>query len=200
MRSLYEDKSGTLWIGTEGGLASYRDGGFKTLTTADGLLDNMVYEVSRDKDDGLLISTARGFMSLRDGKLIPFPIKGARPNLAIAFGSSGSYWILSKGGLRELKDGQEKVYEISWLPGRPQTADTLFEDHDGNLWAAAGRGNFYRVTKDGVIRHFGVEDGLPDLPVRHFYEDSEGSIWFSLNDGGLIKFKNDQFKIGRASC
>ena len=193
MRSLYEDRSGTLWIGTEGGLASYRDGVFKTLTTADGLLDNFIFDVQRDKDDGVLIGTAKGYISWRDGKLIPFPIQGARPNLAITFSSSGSYWTLSKDGLRELRDGQEKAYKISWLPGRPQTADTLFEDREGNLWAAAGRGNFYRVTKDGILRHFGVEDGLPDLPVRHFYEDSQGNIWFSLNAGGLIRFKDDSF-------
>src|SRR5437868_3752674 len=82
MRSLYEDKAGTLWIGTEGGLASYRDGVFKTLTTADGLLDNFVSEVQRDKDDGVLFATGKGFMSWRDGKLTPFPVKGAVPNLA----------------------------------------------------------------------------------------------------------------------
>jgi len=36
--ALYEDKDGTLWIGTgDGGLTFYRDGVFKSLTVKDGV-------------------------------------------------------------------------------------------------------------------------------------------------------------------
>ena len=59
IRCLYEDKSGTLWIGTEGGLAYYRDGVFKTVTTADGLPDDLIFDIQGDRDGGVLIVRAR---------------------------------------------------------------------------------------------------------------------------------------------
>lgn len=45
--SLFEDRRGNLWIGTEhGGLTRYAGGKFTTFTTADGLPDNWIRSMS----------------------------------------------------------------------------------------------------------------------------------------------------------
>jgi signal transduction histidine kinase/ligand-binding sensor domain-containing protein len=61
VRALVEDKSGYLWIGTEGGgLARFDGREFKVYTTLDGLLTNQVIGLKFDTEDNLLILHPRG--------------------------------------------------------------------------------------------------------------------------------------------
>ena len=61
VRALAEDKSGYLWIGTEGGgLARYDGREFKVYTTLDGLLTNQVIGLKFDQHDNLWILHPRG--------------------------------------------------------------------------------------------------------------------------------------------
>ena len=60
--SIHEDKAGTLWIGTQGGLDKYdrnRDL-FVHYTIEDGLPDNNVWGILEDEQGRLWLSTARG--------------------------------------------------------------------------------------------------------------------------------------------
>jgi ligand-binding sensor domain-containing protein len=51
--TLYEAADGSLWAGTQdGGLTQYKDGTFRTYTTADGLPDNGVAAVCDDGEGG----------------------------------------------------------------------------------------------------------------------------------------------------
>ncbi len=60
LQNVYADED-TLWIAPEnGGLVRYRNGEFKTFTTADGLPSNNVYGVQKDADGSLLIFMANG--------------------------------------------------------------------------------------------------------------------------------------------
>lgn len=61
VKAMVEDKSGYLWIGTEGGgLARFDGREFKVYTTLDGLLTNQVTGLRFDKEDNLLILHPRG--------------------------------------------------------------------------------------------------------------------------------------------
>ncbi len=47
MRSLYEDREGTIWIGTRyGGLVRYRDGQYVNTSVSDGLLSNSIWSLA----------------------------------------------------------------------------------------------------------------------------------------------------------
>lgn len=72
--ALMEDRHGTLWLGTSGqGLVSYRDGVFKTLSTADGLLSNWILALYEDADGALWIGTnGEGLNRLREGRISSF--------------------------------------------------------------------------------------------------------------------------------
>jgi ligand-binding sensor domain-containing protein len=55
--ALYENKDGTLWIGTgDGGLTFYRNGEFKTLTVEDGVPGGQVWTLTLDLNAELLIA------------------------------------------------------------------------------------------------------------------------------------------------
>ncbi|MDQ3754360.1 MAG: histidine kinase, partial [Acidobacteriota bacterium] len=60
-RGLWEDRQGTLWIGTyDGGLIRYCDGRFFALTTADGLPNNRVLRIDEDEEGTVWIFTEGG--------------------------------------------------------------------------------------------------------------------------------------------
>ena len=193
IRCLYEDNSATLWIGTEGGLAYYRDGAFKTVTTADGLPDNLVFDIQGDRDGGVLIVTRQGYGTWRDNKYIPYPGSGLRPRYAVYYGPSGTRWTLSNEGLEKYKNGQTTVFHLTWPAGTQTSPNTLFEDHNENLWAAAGTNSIYEIRKDGVIKLYGDKDGIPHFSVRSFGEDNQGNLWLCTTGGGLVRFRDDRF-------
>jgi len=55
VRSLYSDRSGTLWIGTRRGLSHYKDGAFTSYSAMDGLGSDLVGAITEDTDGSLWI-------------------------------------------------------------------------------------------------------------------------------------------------
>ncbi|QUV82632.1 protein kinase [Chloracidobacterium sp. D] len=62
--ALHEAADGTLWIGTGGGLAWYREGRFGTITHKDGLFDDTVFAILPDAADNFWMSCNRGIFRL----------------------------------------------------------------------------------------------------------------------------------------
>ncbi len=65
--SLYEDSTGTLWIGTHGGGLNRYDksaGTFTSFTTADGMSNDIIYGILPDDDNNLWLSTNKGLSVL----------------------------------------------------------------------------------------------------------------------------------------
>lgn len=62
IRSLFEDSSGTVWIGTRGGLNAFdrQTGKFSRYTDKDGLPNNVVYGIVADNEGMLWLSTNNG--------------------------------------------------------------------------------------------------------------------------------------------
>ncbi len=61
VRSLYEDASGTLWVGTyDDGLSRFRDGKFFNYRTEHGLFNNGVFQILEDRRGYFWISCNRG--------------------------------------------------------------------------------------------------------------------------------------------
>jgi ligand-binding sensor domain-containing protein len=57
---IYEDESGTIWIGTSQGLYRYTDQELRKYTVKDGLPNNFINVISEDKEGNLWIGTDSG--------------------------------------------------------------------------------------------------------------------------------------------
>jgi signal transduction histidine kinase/ligand-binding sensor domain-containing protein len=69
IRFLTEDRAGSLWIGTVGGLSSFGEGKFTSYTTENGLSNNFVRDIFEDSDGTLWLGTYGGGLNrFRDGK------------------------------------------------------------------------------------------------------------------------------------
>ncbi|HEY8460316.1 MAG TPA: ATP-binding protein, partial [Blastocatellia bacterium] len=86
---LYEDRDGSLWIGSyDGGLTRFKDGRFTRYTTKEGLFNDGVFQILEDSRGNLWMSCNRGIYRVSKHELNEFA-DGRRSSItSIAYGRS----------------------------------------------------------------------------------------------------------------
>jgi signal transduction histidine kinase/ligand-binding sensor domain-containing protein len=180
--SLFEAAGGDLWIGTEfGGVVRYRDGAFKSFTTADGLPDDRIRSVGEDGDGRIWVSTPLGLARLEPGAtaFALEPLAGGPGPIRRA--PDGSVWVFTdRGFVRFLGGVRGEVVER--VDGEVlQSLHDMWVARDGALWVAAARG-LVRV-RDGaetVVWRYAapVEPPATNEAVIRIFEASDGALEF----------------------
>jgi len=191
--SMFEDRESNLLFGTEDlGLVIYDGETFTSLSTMDGLVDNAVHEVFRDKEGRYWLGTNFG-LSVFDGSAWETHTK--ENNLtdneirAIYQDRSGLIWICTMNGISTF-DG------VVWRKYNPDV-DIPFEsvwdikEDDNRLLFATNRG--IASFSDGEWHVFSTSDGLIDNVVRALYIDDSGTIWAGTRRG-LSSFDGKKFR------
>lgn len=162
VKVIHEDRNGTLWFGTYGGLARFEDGRFISWTTKDGLASDRVRSIYEDSDGALWIGTYDGGLSrFRDGKFFNCTIENGLFNngvFCILEDKRGNFWISSNKGiyrvnrqeLNDLADGKRaRVNCIAY--GKPE--GMLNTECNGGRQPAgllATDGKMWFPTQEGV--------------------------------------------------
>ncbi len=73
--ALYEDREGSLWVGTSGGLDQLRNTKLITYATREGLPHDNTYAVAAGRDGSIFVSTRGGLARLREGRSRSIPPK-----------------------------------------------------------------------------------------------------------------------------
>jgi signal transduction histidine kinase/ligand-binding sensor domain-containing protein len=194
---LFEARDGALWATSEGqGLVRYKDGGFRTYTTADGVPDANARKLFYDEDGRFLIDSPRGSAEWRDGRFVPYANRQpslARPDLVNVFQQpSGAVWYLDQAGAHKFSQGRvvrdvTLGVDMKWV----------FEDREGRLWIEwdeHGKRHL-AVEQGGRVRRFTAADGIPPFRTMTMFQDRQGTVWLTLNNGGgLLRFKDGVFR------
>jgi len=202
IQSLFADREGAMWIGTNVGLARWADGKVQTLPVTDPLAHASVLTIMEDREGNLWVGTeADGLHILRDQR---FKTIGAREGLStdatttVVEDHSGKLWVGTSGG------GLNVVRRIGLQPGTASTyavPDVLLSNVILSL-AAAPNGDLWVGTPDGLNRirgsavdSFTSADGLPDDFIRSLLVDTDGSLWIGTRRG-LAHGKFPKGKMG----
>lgn len=191
------ERSGTLWIATQGGLARLvgsrweQDAGAAGLKTIVGFLIDRRGTQWIATPDGLLLRRAgeARFREADKRRFFPF----ARAGLAEA--PDGKVWASTQDGLIRVDDRgearQPTVIAVRGYEGR--TLRPLMFDREGNLWAAPlGGGGVLRVPARELARNstdtldsefFASAGRLSSRSVFALLEDREGNFWASSAEG-----------------
>lgn len=188
---IYEDRAGTIWVGTTGGLFKYENGTFALIESTKKFLVNAIGE---DAAGRILITDGGTLYVQENNQFVPFE-RGKNSAIgyiyAIHTDRENTLWMGgSANGLRRFKDGVlESFTTADGLAGND--VKVIIEARAGGLWI----GTYDGLThyKDGRFTSWREADGLPSRTVRALYEDREGTLWIGSYDGGLGRFKDGKF-------
>jgi signal transduction histidine kinase/ligand-binding sensor domain-containing protein len=188
--ALYEDKDGTLLVGTgDGGVTRYRDGVFTSYTAADGMPAGEAVDFAHDLRGELLVTIGSGQFYMREGKFISAPPEYLAPNLKHYLAPSGAQWTIGTSEAKEFKDGRVTQYPVNL---NFTYSVWPYEDSKGNLWLGDTSG-VYRL-RDGQTTRYSQKEGVPPRKLlRPYCEDDEGGIWFTATGFGVARFKDGRF-------
>ncbi|MFN0158548.1 MAG: two-component regulator propeller domain-containing protein [Bacteroidota bacterium] len=176
VRAMYEDRSGTLWIGMFGGgmyrfdrvsgkLTQYKSGGLNTNT----LSDDRVLSILEDRDGTMWIGTVNGLNTF-DRTNLNFSHIKYDPEVPLSL-SENRVWPLA-------------------------------EDRAGNLWIGTLGGGLNKLDKStGSIRVFrrdgSISNTLAGNSVTALYSDKSGKLWIGLESAGLDEFIHEKDEFDR---
>ncbi len=192
--SSVEDPDGTLWFFSSNGLARFREGRFRSFTTADGLPDNYVRTIFRDREGSHWVGTNTGLTRLVEQPVDSFTAADgleADNTYPLLQDRHGAIWIGAWPGLTRYHNGVfERVSEKYNLLNqhlRPANVLSLMEARDGAIWVGL-LGGLRRIRGDRVE----TIDGPWNVTAHVLYEGEGTDIWVGT-DSGLLRYRDGVF-------
>jgi ligand-binding sensor domain-containing protein len=205
VRTMYQDKKGNYWFGTNGnGIIRY-DGQTLATMTIEGIHPYMrVIKIVEDKAGNVWFGTSDGLIKYDGKQFASFSKKEGLPGdneeiWGLTIDKSGLIWVGSIGGVSHF-DG-EKFIPFS-LPDsmvenpQPRLSDKLvfkiIEDKRGTIWLVTDGNGIFKYNK-GEFTHLTTKNGLTDNNAADILEDKQGNIWIGTLYGGTSKFDGTTF-------
>jgi signal transduction histidine kinase/ligand-binding sensor domain-containing protein/CheY-like chemotaxis protein len=183
-----------IWIATSGGgIVRYAEGRVSSLTTRQGLSNDVVDSLYLDRGGTLWAGThAGGLNRIREQAfhMIRPTDDRAEDAAAVLEARDGSLWVGTPNGALHFEQGRWTRYtERDGLSGAMVSA--LWEDRQGTIWLGTTRGGLDRF--DGR-RFETIPLGTAPSPVNAIQRDTDGTLWIGT-EGGLVRFRNGAAQI-----
>ncbi|MCX6151208.1 MAG: ATP-binding protein [Ignavibacteriales bacterium] len=215
--ALREDKSGTIWIGTNGGgLNKFDDKTEKfihfkyDINNPKSLSDNVVNTILEDKNGVLWIGTDNGLNKFDKVSKTFFSYKNDPSNSnsisnnyvnTIFEDSQSNLWVgTNDGGLNKFDRAKGIFYQFK---NDPKNSNSISNDRIWAIQEDPNNKNILWVATYGGLNKFDVENGIfynlkhdntnPNSlignSIRSFKIDSKGNFWIGTNGDGLDKYQ-----------
>lgn len=189
INSIYQDTNGTLWFGTDSGVAIYRSGQILHYTEANGLVNNSVNKIIEDREGNMWFGTDRGgLQEMNRGrfKIVQLPTSVN----AIAEGQDNRVWVGTDSGLfcyREEGADRQLIEEYNIITRfcRNVRIRHVGCTSDGDIliscYAKLGQLRFH---PDGTLVHQWLpENGLTGGKIRVAIEASNKDLYIGTTTG-----------------
>lgn len=194
INSIFQDRDGFLWFGTDSGLFRYDGHDHVQFTIAEGLPENEVTAICQDSAGRIWIGHATGQLSVLNGKEVSAfnPPEGSavEPVSDIIFDLNGTLWFSTRGdGLYYYLN--ERLYRLDEMDGMPDAfVYDLVMDSEGDIWGGTDGGVIRCQLQNGKasIEVFDNEDGLPDNIVKRLSWSSDGKLMLATEDAGMVTY------------
>ncbi|NQZ06576.1 MAG: response regulator [Algicola sp.] len=200
--TIYQDKKGYIWIGTNDGLLRFDGHNTKRFThdtnNPHSLHHNQVFGLVEDNSGNLWVSTYGGGLAVYSPKTDQFKPIDLRVNLqdppapnrlyVLTLDADNQLWIGSPDGLQLVDTLSQKALEVPlWLkPINHGLVHSVVIDKNSHLWIATNDNGLFLWDKKN-LHHFkhdpAVAGSLDHNQVRVVYEDPKGDIWVGTKKG-----------------
>ena len=198
VRTMYQDKKGNYWFGTNGnGIIRYDGQSLDKMTIQTTQKGVSVREIVEDKVGNVWFATSSGLVKY-DGE--EFTTYSTEVGLqmeeiwSICIDRKGLFWVSTGKGVSHF-DGEKFTPFI--LPEtrvenpQPMLSDKLvfqfLEDQNGTMWFATDGNGIFKY-QNGEFTHVTSKNGLTDNNVADILEDKQGNIWIGTFYGGVSKY------------
>lgn len=195
----WEESDGSVWFATGDynrsgiGLVRFKDGKFTKFGGENGLSNDRIFHVFKDREGTIWLATDKGLNRLRNQIITPLSTKdGLIHNevYPLLKTSDGSIYIGTTGGLSRYKDGKFTNMVLSFGKHYAASAvQSLAEDVNGRLWIGIIGGLF--VLKDGKIEDWKEKFEKRDT-IYAIYPHKDGTVWFGTEHFGVWQYKDEK--------
>src|SRR5208283_1701886 len=153
IKSLFEDREGSIWVATSGGLDRFRELPVTTRSVKQSLSSDRTFSVIAATDGSIWIATHQGLTRWKNGQSTIFRKTSGLPDdetQSLFQDDRGRVWVFTGHGLAYFKDGQVRAsYTAADGLGKGHVPG-LRLDRDGSLWVGTEEGGLSRI-KNGRI-------------------------------------------------
>ena len=194
--TMYEDRGGELWIGTDIGLFRVdrvKGKGTRRYTTGEGLSSDYITSIREDSEGNLWVGTKQGLNRIKkkqdDSVNIDYLLKTSLVN-CIFEDREKSLWLgTDNAGIKRLKDGKFMTYPpFEAHPG--ELPVSLFQDRHGDTWIGTLSGKLFRSWGNDLIESAAIPDSS-GAGIAAIAEDAEGNLWLGTMGRGVFQKKNN---------
>ncbi|MAD76282.1 MAG: GGDEF domain-containing protein [Rheinheimera sp.] len=184
--TLLPEASGVLWIGTvDRGLLRLFSDKVEQLSIEQGLPNNRVLALFRDKERSLWVGTNGGIFRLRDA---PFTTYTSEQGLAdnyvrtVLSDQVDCVYVGSSQGLDQICDGSIRNIDLS-SHAAGQSVLSLAQGQQQSLWIGTYTDGLLHYANGEVVAHYRTEDGLAANEVRAILPMPDGSVLVGTSQG-----------------
>jgi len=218
--TMYEDKTGTLWVGTNsGGLSKFNRKTEKFTnykydpSNPYSLSNNNVRAIFEDSQGVLWIGTEGGGLNEFDRKddkffhfnNIPGDSNSLSNNVVLSIFEDNNHtlWVGGDGGLNKYNRAEKSFTSYQYNFKNPQSLSynvvlSMYEDKENNFWVGTLNGfNLFDRKKGNFERYFCNTDIFSKLDnnrINQILEDNYGTLWVATG-GGLYQFNRKSKKF-----
>ena len=196
IHALHYDTQNRLWIGTEAGISLFENNQFRTNKVLQKLSKMQVTTLAGDdKNQRIWIGTRQyGLYQLAGNSLSR--MSGEQPPSpqinCLHLDANNVLWIGTPRGVARHTDQTTTILNRNdGLYANDVVA--ISSDQSGAHWFAFKNRGFDQM-KNGVFKHFGRYQGLPDQRVDALLTDQSGDLWVGTQKG-ICKYENGRIKV-----
>ncbi|MHC1702308.1 MAG: two-component regulator propeller domain-containing protein [Tenuifilaceae bacterium] len=196
VNTIFQDKLGFIWIGTEQGIVKYNGIDFLTFTTKNNLSSDIITAIAQDSSGTIWIGHRNGSISMyEDEKFTPFIPEEGISKVEISnflISNSNTTWFTTYGEGVYFWGGKnrKRLYNINTDDGLLDNYTySIVQGEKSNIYIATDKGiSVYDTTSHMIVDSITMADGLPDNIVKHLCFTPDKKLWIAMEDGGICNY------------